>query len=342
MVSLGILGAVIAVLNLLIILVLTANKSMKKNQSVYKLSLAIADLLVGLIVLPICVENLRRLVWTRHELSADTMTVQGYRLVNGSISKNLSEIEVIRVVGGFSTKFPVAYQNFAGFVTALSIFVSVYTLVGAGFDRLKAVSKPFDYRKRSAFTMAVKACVMFWITAFVFGVLPVFVREIRYGLVLSTIFASFDSSGYIMYGIAFFVPLVIVWIVNILTFCSSRNHFAFHNSPTQKAQKKRHMTEQRLAATLRLMVGVFTLGTLPLLLLLLFQSFIPTISPHNPKIFNAEAARIFYSFQFVTLMLLFGNSLWNFFIYSARSQEFRSALRTLLRKTLKNVKLSMC
>ena len=340
MATCGILGMAIVIVNIIIMLVIYLHPHLRNSQAAYKLSLAVADFLVGAIVLPFCIETLRRLVWDRIEIPDSLQLVEGYNLINGSLSENTSSIEMFRRAGSFSSSFPRSYQNFSGFVTAVSIFVSVYSLAGATFDRYKAISKPFEYKRKSAYKIALRSCIVFWLVAVVFGLLPIFITQLKYVLILSMIFATLDVMGYILYSISFFIPLVIVWIANLLIYSASKKHSQFRSKLTAVAQKKKHDMERRLAITLRLMVGTFTVSTLPLLLAILSTSFMRTLRPDIPEEFNVKNTRIFLDIQCIALFLLFANSLWNFFIYSVRSIEFRDALTDMFANLVNKTCLS--
>ena len=243
MVAFGILGLLITAANILIILILCLKPEgrmplLRNSQALYKLSLAVADLLVGVIVLPMCVMNLYAAIWTRHLPRDELRSVKGFEMINGTISKNVTVVQLESLAGRFDTKFSSSYVNFAGFFTAVSIFVSVYMLAGAGFDRLNAVAKPFTYKKRTAFRAATKACVAFWMVAVIFGILPVFISELKFVFVLSILFATLELFGYILYVVFFFIPLVIVWVVNLLTYYHSIKHANFRQSLTQPALRR--------------------------------------------------------------------------------------------------------
>ena len=347
MVVCGLLGFAIAVVNILIIVVFCLRPHgqkplLKNSQAVYKMSLAVADLLVGVVVLPTCVANMYKYYWIRHLPRDELRRVEGYEVINGTLSENVTVIQKEFLAGTFAEKFPQSYINFAGFFTGLSLFVSVYMLTGAGFDRLNAVAKPFAYKKVSALAESTRFCIAFWIIAFILGLLPVFVQELQYVLFNSLLFVSSDFYGLILYAILFVIPLVIVWVVNLLTYYHSIKHANFRRSLTQTALKKRQRVERRLASTLRLMVGVFTFNTLPLIITLICPLFIPSIVPSTPTNFNAKSAIAFHTASFVAIILLLGNSLCNFFIYSARNHEFRRSLKSLFIKIGKATKLSVC
>ena len=339
----GILGLLITIANVLIILTLCLKHEgnrphLSNSQSIYKLSLAVADLQVGVIVLPICIANLYLQVWTRHLPRDELRSVEGFE----TISKNFTTVQIDHLAGRFDDKFPSSYANFAGFFTAVSIFVSVYVLAGAGFDRLKAISKPFDYVKQAAQLTAIKLCIAFWIIAIIFGILPVLIHELRYILVFSLLFATIGLSGYILYAVCFFIPLVIVWVVNVLTFYHAKRHARVQLSFTEAVLKKRQKIEQRHAATLQLMVGIFTLNTLPLIITLVSPLFIPSVSPSDVGRFDVTSTKAFLTVQFIATLLLLGSSLCNFFIYSGRNPEFRRSLKQVLQKIGKATKISIC
>ena len=158
------MAVVTAVVNLLVILVLSTSKKLSNSQSTYKLSLAAADLLVGVIVLPSCIYNLIGLLW--HPLTTSRITaVAGYESINGRFVTidGIVSTDVQQVVK--DDKFPTHYLNGIGFMTSVSIFVSIYTLAAAGFDRFFAVYKPLSYDKVKAKKYAKIACAISWIIA---------------------------------------------------------------------------------------------------------------------------------------------------------------------------------
>ena len=341
LVACGVLGFVIAFVNLLIILVITFNTQFHNSQATYKFSLAIADFIVGAIVLPLAVDILRRLVWTRHLQSGFT-NVDGYPIQNGTVVGNLTPVEVVERAGQLRTKFPLEYEHFAGSVTAISIFVSVYTLAGAGFDRLRAVYNPLSYRKERANKLAKRVCIVSWLIAILFGILPIFTPNLGYALVLSITFATLDFNGLILYSVGLFVPLIVVWIVNIFTFTVSKKHSKFRRQLTQVAQRKRQKVESRLAHTLQVMVATFTINTLPLIILLISSLFLPSTRPSLPHQFNEDHGNLFITLEFVAVMMLFGNSLWNFIIYSCRNRDFRVAVKLGFEKIMKALCFAAC
>ena len=342
----GILGFLVMVANILVIVIFCfrphgQKRLLNNSQAVYKISLAIADLLVGVIVLPTLVVNLHLEIWTRLLPRDEVQSVEGYKVINGTLSENISVVQK-EFSAAFDPKFPLSYVNFSGFFTSLSIGVSVYILAGAGFDRLNAVAKPFTYNDAYAFSRAKRLNVASWIIAFILGILPVFVPALRYFLHLAMTFVSLDFGGAILYFVIFVIPLVIVWIVNVLIYYHCKKRSDFNVSMTEAALKKRQKVERRLASTLRLMVGVFTFNTMPFLITIILPYAMPGLNPAVPTEFDQAFNSAWRTVQGVALLLLAGNSLCNFFIYSVRNREFRHSFKLLVINIGEVTKLSAC
>ena len=280
-------------------------------------------------------------IWTRLLPRDGVESVEGYEVINGTLGDNVSVVQK-EFLAAFNPKFTLSYVYFSGFFTGLSLIVSVYILAGAGFDRLNAISKPLTYNNANAFSRAKRLNVVLWIIAFILGILPVFVPVSRYYLHIAMIFVTLDFRGSVLYFVILVIPLVIVWIVNVLIYyhCKKRSNFNF--SMTEAALKKRQRVERRLASTLQLMVGVFTFNTLPLLFTLILPSAMPSLIPTVPTEFDEAPNSVWRTIQIVAMLLLVGNSLCNFFIYGVRNREFRNSLKLLFINVGQVTKLSAC
>ena len=119
-----------------------------------------------------------------------------------------------------------AYIDVVGFFSTVSIFVSIYTLAGAGFDRFRAVYKPLSYDKVRANKIAKISSLLAWILAIIIAVVPIFnpANVLHYGIIFSLIVATLNFSGIILYIFLFFIPLFIVWVVNIAVYVVIKRH----------------------------------------------------------------------------------------------------------------------
>ena len=342
--ALVIMAVVTTVVNLLVIVVFSTANRLRNSQSTYKLSLAVADLLVGTVVLPSCIYNLTEFLWQRLTTSKANM-VAGYEKFNGtyiltekSVSTNIHE-------NLLEDDFPLSYLNGIGFVTAVSIFVSIYTLAAAGVDRFFAVYKPLSYNKEKAGMYAKVACAFSWTLALVISVVPIVTPPnlLTFGIAFSMLVAALRPLGIIAYAILLFIPLIVVWVVNILIYIIIKRHSrTFQRKLSKVSRAKADEVEKRLATTLRLMGGVFTFNTLPLWLTLLSNLFVFDVRPQIPETLNIPKATTFITIQVVSVFLLLGNSLCNFFIYNARNEDFRKALKQLIKALLKRAGFVAC
>jgi len=149
--------------------------------------------------------------------------------------------------------FSLSYFNTIGFLTT----VSIYTLAAAGFDRLFAVYKPFAYNKAKTVMHAKIACVICWVLASVFSLIPIVAptEEFRFGFSSSLIVEAL-LAGNFYYLIFIMVALTLVWIVNIMVYVIIKQHTrAFQQKFTESSQLKSYEVEKRLAATLCIMVS---------------------------------------------------------------------------------------
>ena len=329
MVICGLLAVIITFVNLSVILVYSFNPVMMNSQGVYKTSLAVADLLIGLIVFPTFISSLAIFSFTRYfHGSIDNVT--GYKTINGTISNDVTTVEMKRVNANSYD----AYLNFVGFFTVVSLTTSIYILTVASLDRLKAVYKPLSYNKADALRLAKLQSIVLWGVAILFSILPIFVPTLQYGFVSSMLVSSAGPNALIIYCVAFVVPLIGLWIVSILTFIVTRKHAHAGQKLTAIGSKKstKSSIEVRLAQALLIMVGAFTLSILPTIIIVLASLFVRTIYFTNPSELDIESAVLFSAFGFTVTVLLACNSLWNFFIYNARNKDFRVGLKVVYNK----------
>ncbi|CAK8681193.1 unnamed protein product [Clavelina lepadiformis] len=334
------LGLVIAAVNILVIAAITRNEKLQNSQGVYKMSLAIADLIIGLFVFPTFASSLGMLILTRLH-NGPLINATGY-LENNSIFDDGVSVELRLPANRFLSVYSDSYFNFVGFFTVLSLAVSVYTLTVAGFDRFGAVYRPLSYRKDKAKKRAVILCVVLWLLGIFFSVLPYFTPTLQYGLLASVLVALRGQSALILYSIAFAIPLVVMWIVNIITFHWTKKHGKVRKTLTAGSKRKTQSIETRLARTLGLMVGVFTLSIVPVAVITVTSLFVGTIYFSQPRRVDVQGALVYNTFEFIGIIILSCNSLWNFFIYNGRNLEFRQELTSLREAIFEKLGIDRC
>ncbi|CAK8681197.1 unnamed protein product [Clavelina lepadiformis] len=90
------------------------------------------------------------------------------------------------------------------------------------------------------------------------------------------------------------------------------------------------------------MVGIFTLSILPVALVILSLLFVGTIYFSQPRRVDVQGALVYNTFEFISIIILSCNSLWNFFIYNGRNLEFRNEVKTMIKSIFKKLSLARC
>nr|XP_018672920.2 uncharacterized protein LOC100185762 isoform X2 [Ciona intestinalis] len=324
MVICSILAVAIVVANVSVILVFMLNKKLRNSQGVYKMSLACSDFLVGVVVVPSIPVSLNM------RLNIPEVMGMSYNASNLSVQHDI-RFDDVPHLPGINTVYYRSYLNAIGFFTTTSFIISIYSLMMASFDRFSIVRKPLAYSKDGAKLLAIRATVILWILSIILGVLPIFVgRSLRYGLLASTLISTSGTASLSLYVVAFAFPLIVMWVLSISTFVMTVRH----NNRTRKlvASKNKTLssrTEIRMARTLGIMVGVFTLSLLPVICVILASLFLVQIYPQRILTFKSYDFSIHTSFEFFSAVILVCNSLWNFFIYNGRNDDFRMANKNM-------------
>ena len=97
------------------------------------------------------------------------------------------------------------------------------------------------------------------------------------------------------------------------------------------------LVEVRVAKTLFVMVSIFTSSMLPFLISSFRQLLDPSLNAADLKNFSHSNYKAFKGFSHAANVVLFYNSLWNFFIYQRRDRDFKKSLRLLKRRVMMRV-----
>ncbi|XP_039251399.2 uncharacterized protein LOC120328901 isoform X1 [Styela clava] len=337
-----VLGVATIIANITILSVFGLTPSLRNSQTVYKISLAIADLSVGLLVWPNMLV-LQYLTFIQPRTMGDEVTHPS------TVSNNTwlahfpfgNESLVHRYPGGVKAKIiPRPYITFVGVCMSLSLTVSIYTLMIASFDRFYAIFKPLKYNKHSAQRYATYTCVALWCLSIFFALLPTFVRIIQYDLISSTFIFPNGITALGLLFVALFLPLIITWVVSYATFEMSKKHARNRQKMFSSGSSSIYAIEQRVARTLGIMVGVFTVCILPSVTTIVAGFFLPQTVWGDPNNIDVYTSNVYVSSEYVAVILLTSNSLWNFFIYNMRTSGFKEATRKLYTDALQKSRLS--
>ena len=308
--------------NFTVILVYSTEKKLRHSQEIFRLFLSVADMIMGLIVLPTAVNTMLKTY--QHSLplqtSIDIIGQEQFISTNGSyIHKNTTL--TINMPMARNRLFGLVYVSSIGFFTNASFTVSVYLLTVSGIDRLLAVLKPFHYNQNVAKRFAISSSIFCWILAIFVSVLPTFVNGLIYKITAGGPVLIRGTLSLKLYLIEIILPLIATWIISILLYLITKKIF---NRGRNSSTSKDDVTDQRqLNFVLSLMVGAFSLSLLPSLLVVLILFFFPGKDPELLETFSSKNMNIAGSLTLTVSIILASNSLWNFLLYSLRIKTFR-------------------
>ena len=308
------------------ILVYSTEKKIRHSQSIFRLFLAVSDIIVGLIILPAAVDMTLRFYRYTLELQAPISVIGQKRFLssNGTyIYKNTSlTIYMLETTEMAQNRvFPLFYQNIIGFFTTLSLTVSFYILTVSGIDRLRALSKPLLYNLNVAKRFAISISVVCWVLAIFFSIFPMFVNSLYYKITSASFVTMRGYPSVYVYLIEAIIPLVATWIISVYLYLIARKVLDGDLcSSTEEVNLEQH---RKLNFTLSLMVVTFSFSVFPTILALVIQLLDPQVNPGSPEKYNTAHDNFIKSFQLTALVILSCNSLWNCLIYSLRGNNFR-------------------
>ena len=280
--------------NVTVLVVLLTDKSLMDAQAVYRISLAISDFFVGIIIFP-------------------TYILTNFIYLTNDVSLQMNRWK--------------SYYFAVGFFMVLSFHVSVLTLAAAAIDRFKAIYEPLEYDHIHSLHLAKKTCFGLWIISILLAISPFgfidehFVYEVVDGTFVFPVNRKYPIFLLIYVGLIFISPVLTMWIFTILTFVFYKKHSKERQRFLMNKIQKLKMNKQiRLLVTLSIMVCVFSVCALPPVVIFLGI-------PSN-LIRYKSAANVCSAF------FLTSNSLWNFFIYSFRDKRFRKTSKNLYKKLL--------
>ena len=322
------LAIAIVICNVQIMGVLSLQK--RNVQSIYRLSLAVADFIMGVFVIPMyigreCKHFAQNLSFT------ELRNVTGYVIANDkSLPMQPVVVEAKYLAGDDISS---TYVSALGFFTMLSLLVSISSLVAASIDRFVAIFRPLKYNNLKAIFVAKIVVATVWFAGFVLAVFPIVIPDRGFSYVGLSITKEGRKSMLIVYAATAFFLFVLMWSSVIATYVVARPNLRNHDRQCQTDDEK------RLLGTLVIMIIVFTLCILPNALILIARVILPNINVGNPTYFDIVAITQFSSIQHSVALVIFSNSLWNCFIYSIRETVFRRAAKRLYKGIAQHLKL---
>ena len=324
----GIFTFSIIIANLTIIIVISRNPLFPTSQLIYKLSLAFADILVGIFVVPLFAINL-------YIMYVDPIQ-KIMKIRDNFSSKNVNSVNYVGMINQSKNGYCMpettqAYNDFFGFITFFSFFNSVFTLMFASIDRFRSISHPLRYNKNKAAILAKRIIILVWIVSFIVFLLPIVVPNFGSFYTVpgqAAIMISSKTALHIL-GAGISLSFFVMWIFTVLVQINLKRQWKPHKNIISLCKHCKSTTEGQLSKTLIIMVIVFTACTLPAIVSLIISKIMSSIYLGDNEKVKKQYAKYLLSLELAAAMILASNSLWNAFIYSIRNKEFRKDARAL-------------
>lgn len=327
MVVCGLLAFSIVVANLTIIVVILQHSRFPTCQLIYKLSLAFADILVGIFVVPSFVLLLNQVYFSSYEKVSPMSAGESK---NSSLSAKATDQDPNSY---YHPSIDLAYFHFVGSITFFSLFNSVFTLMFASYDRFRSLSNPLGYDREKATYCAKYVTGLLWLVSFTLALLPAVVPAISDYAVISRgiMILPFNEATIFIIGIVLAFPFLMMWIFTIgVLFNLKRPQTTRENDLS--GNETHFLTERKLSITVSFMIAIFTACVLPSTSILLVSEFQPEVRPQNSK-FDLQSANSYGAIELAVSIIFSSNSLWNAFIYSIKNKQFRKDATSLYYKT---------
>ncbi|CAK8678994.1 unnamed protein product [Clavelina lepadiformis] len=293
------------VVNSLILVVAVRTKHFSCSHGYFIVSLAIADLIVGLITEPLMVySHLRqsKLLFAEADLHNDW------------------------------------YCIVAGFFTNVPLCASLLALIGSSGFRYVVISKPVSYwnHRGGMKKHALHITIAIWIFSSIFGLIPVLAPSDRYRIHFVGMTLSVKMDEFYIYHMTLTTGLVSLWILTILLRLKLKRYgkqrlrqmTRKYSLRTTKENSFQTTRETAVCDFLRVIVTVFTICYLPLVITQSFARLQSIDLKKLPESFDVMSNYAWNVCMFLSSRFVLGNSFANFFIYLIKDKGFKKALFT--------------
>ena len=212
-----ILVVIVVTLNFFVLFVAIRTNEMKNVPGYFKVSLAVADFIVGAVVLP-----------------------------GSAFLSYKRDIAVLPYKYYYEKDFlTCAYMSSMGFSTVLSVSASVLTMFTASIDRFLTVSMPF---KSQLVTKKRLPCVLasIWTFSAIIAFIPIVKQYVGrgekfqcgYDLTVNSLIVGVGATMMVLYAAFLGIPLVCMWALNAFMFRKVRRDFGRSSLRTMKLNRK--------------------------------------------------------------------------------------------------------
>ena len=227
-----ILVVIVVTLNFFVLFVAIRTNEMKNVPGYFKVSLAVADFIVGAVVLP-----------------------------GSAFLSYKKDIAVLPYKYHYEKDLTCAYMSLTGFFTVLSVSASVMTMFTASVERFLTVSMPL---KSQLVTKKRLPCVLasIWTFSAIIALIPIvkqYAEEFQcgYDLTVNSLIVGVGATMTVLYAIFLGIPLICMWALNAFMFHKVRRDFGRSSLRTIRSIRKGSTMRRNLFSTISLKIPSF-------------------------------------------------------------------------------------
>ena len=310
----------------MIIVVIKKTKEFRHSQFVYKISIAISDIIwsLGVCVVSGGFTYVFGNIFFTCQLSDVTSTLVNINnsIVNKDVYCKILDLNIFKEIRFFYICLVLVVVN--GLLMLISITVSLVSLIFAAADRYFALAFPLKYKSKNTIKLAKISSAFIWILSTILHVFTIFVDFSFDFEFVNIMLQPSDGANVIFVSVLVFVLFFLLWLLTILTVVSLYKSYKKSLKLNRRTIKK-IAPEKQMSLVLIIMVVAFTF------------SLSPTLYNHAffyiYKSYDIKSENILFEQPFIAVSFLLTNSVWNVLIYNFLNKQFRTALKALFRKT---------
>ena len=321
------------ILNTLIIIVIRKTKEFRHSQYVYKISIAVSDIIWSLCLCilsgyGVYIHKNFFILCQQPDISFNTVSTVVY--VNCKLICNIP-LKFLALHNIF-----MVFNSILLLLATISFTVSLVSLIFSAADRYFALAHPFTYRSTNTIKVAKISTAFIWILnifTFLYALLenkavtvlfqpsPIY-KELSF-------FKKKTNQGFV--SVLLFVLFFLLWLFTFLTLLSLYKTYK-RSLRLNRSVKENIAPEKQMSLVLVAMVVAFTFSLFPTL----YNTILLYINKNDYIKKKHEA----YIKLFIAVPFLITNSIWNILVYNILNKKFRTAFKALFKtnKSLLNDK----
>ncbi len=232
--------------------------------------------------------------------------------------------------------------RFITWMDTFALAASIYSLTFISFDRYFKISKPLQYRIRMTTSKSVKIIFTIWLISTAFATYAATPHSGSTGIFVTSSFCPFDENRkkgfYTFLAVsAFCLPTIVIVVMYARIFVVlQKRKMMLRNgelgqTPNDRNQRTAFLQDMKVIRMFVVVVGMFVLAWAPYFVWKLGSIYHPFIDSLSTS--KSYWRRVYISLAIITLLPYF-NSLCNPIIYACMDRRYKEAFKNLFKRIL--------